>query len=235
MSGAQRLIVISALLHAAARFVPLPFLDDILRERVRQYLVSRLFRMKGLGQGKSSQVPALWRDPDSSCQSGCVSLLWRVPLAIVLFPIRKIVSIVKAVTGFSGDVTQSLFFGRGVERALDRGFFTAELAPDAIVVRRAFDVAIVGIDTQLVAGALSTALSGVRGLPRAALQAARSLGKGRQEPDSSAELEAGVGAVEEVMSRPEVARVIAEFDSRFDQVLPAPLARNGQDGEVSER
>jgi hypothetical protein len=39
--------------------------------------------------------------------------------------------------------------------------------------------------------------------------------------------------VEKVMSRPEVARVIAEFDSRFDQALPTPLARNGEHGEVS--
>jgi hypothetical protein len=233
MTDARRLIVVCALLHAAARFVPLPFLDDILRERVRQYLVSRLFRKKGLGEGKSSQVPVLWRDPDSSCQSGCVSLLWRVPLAIVLFPIRKIVSIVKAVTGFSRDVTQSLFFGRGLTRAIDRGFFVSQLPADAIAVRHAFDVAIVGIDTQLVAGALSSAFAGIRGLPKAALQAARSLGKGSDEPQTSAELEQGVGAVEEVMSRPEVARVIAEFDSRFDQALPAPLARNGEHGEVS--
>lgn len=223
MTPVQRLIVLCALLHAAARFVPLPFLDDILRERVRQYLVSRLFRAQGLGTGKSSQAPALWRDPDSSCASGCASLVWKIPLAIILFPIRKIISIVKAVRGFSQDVTQSLFFGRGVERALGRGLFAADLPNDAIVVRRAFDQAIVGIDTVLVASALQAALAGIKGLPGAALRAARSLGKNENDPEESPELERGVGAVAEVMARPDVARVVAEFDARFDQALPPPV------------
>lgn len=229
MTPVQRLIVLCALLHAAARFVPLPFLDDILRERVRQYLVSRLFRGSGRGTGKSSQVPALWRDPDSSCASGCASLVWRVPLAIILFPIRKIVSLVRAIRGFSQDVTQSLFFGRGVERALGRGLFANDLPSDAIVVRRAFDQAIVGVDTQLVSSALQTALAGIKGLPAAALRAARSLGKRdetEKEPEESPELERGMGAVAEVMARPDVARVIAEFDARFDSALPSAVAQN---------
>lgn len=227
MTPVQRLIVLCALLHAAARFVPLPFLDDILRERVRQYLVSRLFRAKGLGPGKSSLVPQLWRDPDSSCASGCASLVWRVPLAILLFPIRKIVSIVKAIRGFSQDVTQSLFFGRGVDRALGRGLFANDLPGDAGLVRRAFDQAIVGVDTVLVASALQAALAGIKGLPGAALRAARSLGKqNEKEPEESPELERGMGAVAEVMARPDVARVIAEFDARFDRALPPAPAQN---------
>jgi hypothetical protein len=220
----RHLLVVCALLAAAARFVPVPLLDDVLRERIRQYLVSRL--LDGGGRTFSSgRVGPLWKD-EGSCTSGCLALLWKVPLAIVLFPIRKIVAIVTAVRGFARDVTEALLFGRALDRALVRGLL-AEGSPEptlhaeALVIRRAFDHAAAGADTRIVSVALADALRGIRGLPRAALRAARSLAKSGQAaaPPKDQVVEQGAGAVEQTLDRPDVARVLADFDARFDAAL----------------
>lgn len=230
------LLVVCALLTAAARFVPVPLLDDVVKTRIRQYLVSRLLRRSGRSFG-SGRVGALWQDSEG-CGSGCLALAWKVPLKIVLFPIRKIVAIVTAIQGFSRDVTRSLLFGRAVERALAQGLLAEGgepviLAAEATAVRRAFDHAVAGTDTALVGGVLADALRGVRGLPGAALRAARSLARADlpAEPEASASasasasdrqlVEQGAGAVEAALQRPDVIRAIADFDSRFDAALAA--------------
>jgi uncharacterized protein (DUF697 family) len=225
------LLVVCALLGAAARFVPLPFLDDILRERIRQYLVSRLIRQSGRSYG-SARVEPLWRDA-GGCASGCLALAWKIPLKLILFPIRKIIAIVTAVHGFARDVTDSLLFGRALERALGRGLLADGAAAPALIaestaVRLAYDQAVQGVDKALVSGAVAQALSGIRGLPRAALRAARSLARSEQPADPEAPataadrelVEQGAGAVERALERPDVARALADFDARFDALLP---------------
>jgi hypothetical protein len=172
---ARHLVIICALLSAAARFVPVPFVDDLLRERIRQYLVSRLLRNGGRGYG-SGQVGPLWRD-EAGCASGCLTLLWRIPIKILLFPIRKIVALITALRGFSRDLTDSLLFGRALERALARGLLAEgspqpRLLSESSAVRRAFEQASQGVDRAIVAGALANGLRGIRGLPAAALRAA---------------------------------------------------------------
>ncbi len=233
VSPARHLVIVCALLSAAARFVPVPFLDDILRERIRQYLVSRMLRQGGRSYG-SARVGPLWRD-DGGCASGCVTLLWKVPLKIVLFPIRKIAAIFTALHGFSRDITDSVLFGRALDRALARGLL-AEGSPEprllgeSTAVRLAFAQAAQGVDRAIVTGALADAVRGIRGLPRAALRAARSLVRAGDpaDPDAAAKahdrevVEQGAGAVEQALSRPDVARVLADFDARFDASLPPP-------------
>jgi hypothetical protein len=228
---ARHLVIICALLSAAARFVPVPFVDDLLRERIRQYLVSRLLRHGGRGYG-SARVGPLWQD-EGSCASGCLTLLWKIPIKILLFPIRKLIALVTAIKGFSRDLTVSLLFGRALERALARGLL-AEGSPEPLLlresaeVRRAFEQACQGVDKALVTSALANALRGIRGLPGAALRSARSLARSSDAPDPEAaakpadreKVEQGAGAVEQALTRPDVARVLAEFDTRFDAALP---------------
>jgi hypothetical protein len=232
-SPARHLVVICALLSAAARFVPLPFVDDLLRERIRQYLVSRLLRQGGRGFG-SARVAPLWRD-QGGCASGCLTLLWKIPLKLLLFPIRKILAVVTALRGFSRDLSDSLLFGRALERALARGLM-ADGSPEPLLlaesnaVRRAFEQASVGVDKAMLAGALGDALRGIRGLRTAALRAARSLARSQDpaDPEASAQpsdrevVEQGASAVEQTLTRPDVARVLADFDARFDAALPRP-------------
>ena len=55
--GARHLVVVCALLSAAARFIPVPLLDDIVRERVRQVLVSRMLKSQDRGYSSSLLAP----------------------------------------------------------------------------------------------------------------------------------------------------------------------------------
>jgi hypothetical protein len=227
----RHVVVLCALLSAAARFVPIPFVDDIVRERVRQALVGQLLRINGRSFG-TGRVQPLWRDPEG-CAGGCLTLLWKLPLTILLFPIRKIVALIKAVRGFGSDVTLSLLFGRAVSRALELGLLSdgapdAELASQSLAVRRAFDVAQARTDTVLLGAALTEALRSVSGLMAAARKAARRLARSGPDPEAptagDAVLEQGVGVVEAVLARPDIARALADFDARFANALRQPPA-----------
>lgn len=231
-AGARHVRVICAILFAAARFVPLPFLDDVLRARVRQYLVHHLLLAAGRSYG-SRRVPALWQDTEG-CGGGCVALLWRLPLKLLLFPIRKLIAIVTAARDLSGDLTHALLYGRAVERVLAAGLLP-DAADDAardgqaLRVRNAFEVAAKGASTEVIRAALAPALAGIAGLPRAALRAARALVR-RQDaatptaaasPRDARVVEQGAGAVEAALQQPGVQQALAEFDGRFDAALAA--------------
>ncbi len=227
----RHLLIVCALLSAAARFVPVPLLDDVVRERVRQYLVSRLLRQSGRTFG-SARVGPLWKDA-SGCASGCLALLWRIPVAIILFPIRKLIAIVTAVHGFAKDVADSLLFGGALARALERGLL-AEGSPEPLLlsestaVRDAYQAAVMGVDKALLTTALAGALGSVQGLRGAAVRAARSLVRSvspvaPEAPADAADrqvVEQGADAVEQTLEQPEIARVLADFDARFDAALP---------------
>jgi hypothetical protein len=232
-SPAARLTVVCALLYAAGRFVPLPLLDDIVRTRVRQLLVSRLLRGAGRTFG-SSRVGPLWRD-DGGCGGGCLSLLWKIPLKLLLFPIRKILALVTAVRGFAEDVTEMLLFGRAIDRSLVRGLLPEgtpdpELSRQASLIRSSFNQAYLGVNKGLLAIALAEALRGVQGLPAAAARAARAVARSKSEdtgtetapPEAGADqavLDRGTSAVLAVLQRPDVAKTVSDFDLRLDAAL----------------
>jgi hypothetical protein len=85
------------------------------------------------------------------------------------------------------------------------------------------------MDLRLFTGALSDGLSQGRGLTSAAVGYARKT-FGRSDDDSDAEgklapggaVGEGAERVEEVMRRPEIARLISEFDAAFDARLADP-------------
>lgn len=222
----HRLLAVCALLFAAARFAPLPLLDDILRARIRKAMVERLLALAGGALG-ADHVEPLWHDA-SGCGAGCLSLLWKLPLKLLLFPIRKLLSIIGAAHHLARDVTEALLYGRAVKRALAVGLLPAEASPAelharATAVRAAFDGAFLGADLAAVRGALGAALGRVPGLPRAALREVRAFAA-KSRPDAEAHdatVTAGASVIEEVLGRPEVQRAVADFDARFDAAVAA--------------
>ncbi len=231
--GARHLVIVCALLTAAARFIPVPLLDDIVRERIHQVLVSRLLKAQGR-ELSSSRLAPLWQD-GSACTTGCLALLWKLPLKLILFPIRKLIAIFTALTGFSKDVTQTVFLGRSVERTLARGAFADGTAPELLQaearrMRGAFDLAMAQTDTSVVVATLTDVLRDVRGLPRAALRGARSLTRSKSEDAEDAGsaadrevVEQGASQVERALDDQNIEAVFSAFDARFDAALESPL------------
>ena len=77
-----RSVWVCALLSAAARFAPLPFLDDFIIGRIQRHLVATALKRHGRALDRH-QVAPLYEDPQG-CVAGCLSLLVELPLAILL-------------------------------------------------------------------------------------------------------------------------------------------------------
>lgn len=225
-----------AIAAAAARFVPVPLLDDVVKDRATRLAVLRTLRAQGR-RYPSDAVEPLYAGIEGWA-SGILRQAARIPGRLVLFPVRKYVAVFGAVKGVPTDVMTVLLLSRSVYRALAAGRLAgpalqegrelsrtqqAELQAEAAQVRRAFDTAVAGMDLALLAGAVSDALAQGGVLTRSATEyAARLLRRDRADDDDLPApdgVDAGAERLEQTLRRPEVARLVAEFDEAFDRAL----------------
>lgn len=225
----QREWVLCAIAAAAARFVPVPLLDDAIRDRATKVAVWRTLRAHGRSYPLDAVEPL--HAGVTGWGAGVLRAVVVVPTKIVLFPVRKYVAIFGAVKGVPTDVMEVLLLSRAVHRSLAAGRLAGEdpraLRQEAEQIRRAYDDAVAGMDLRLLSGAVSDALSQGRPLTRAAVGYARRFLARKPPPDVDAALhpggrvEEGAQRVEQALERPEIARLIDDFDSRFDARLGA--------------
>lgn len=228
-AAALRLRITAGILYAAARFVPVPLLDDLLRERITAWMVR-------------GTVPAvipraglrpLWSS-EQGCLGGCLGAMLWVPIKILLFPIRKVIAIALSVRWVSRDLAEMLLLGRVLDHALavgllrpvgsDPGREVAELAQQSREIRKAFDVALAATDTGFLSALIGTALGPLRGLVGAAMRTLRKLRRSGDEPPAieggdKAVIDSSVGRIEALLAQPEVKRFLAELDARFIENL----------------
>jgi len=223
---------VCAIAAAAARFVPVPLLDDAVRLRATQVAVVATLRANQRDY-PSAAVEPLYAGADAGLGGtfqDARRYLKSVPRRVLLFPVRKYVAVFGAVKGVPTDVMQVLVLARTVHRCLGQGRLAGsdpkELRPAAAQIRTAFDRTISGLDLRLLTGALADALSQGKGLTVAAVGYARkAFSQDGADPalgpalDPSGELGRGAERVEEVLQRPEISRLLAEFDARFDLQL----------------
>ena len=220
--------VLCAIAAAAARFVPVPLLDDVVRERATQVAVLRTLRAHGR-EYPSDAVEPLYQGVDG-WGSGALRAAVRLPVKLVLFPVRKYVAVFGAVKGVPTDVMMVLLLTRTVFRVLADGRLREGDRPalrrQAEQVRRAHDAATAGMDLRLASGAVSDALSRGKPMTTAAVGYARRFLR-RDRPIEAGDLHPG-GSVEDGAERvqqawrsPELTRLLAEFDARVDAGLAA--------------
>jgi hypothetical protein len=234
---------VCAIAAAAARFIPVPLLDDAVKFRAIRIAVLRTLRANGRTYS-SDVVEPLYAGVDAA-SSGMVRRAFRylatVPRRVILFPIRKYVALFGSVRGVPTDVMTVVLLARTVHRCLVEGRLADadqdRLRAEAVQIRAAFDRALDGMDLRLFTGALSDGLSQGRGLTSAAVAYARkTFGRSDGDSQSAGELAPGgaVGAgaeqIEQVMRRPEIARLISEFDATFDAELAHPSKGPGGEG-----
>lgn len=225
-----------AMAAAAARFVPVPLLDDVVKDRATRLAVLRTLRAHGR-RYPSDAVEPLYTGIEGWAR-GILRQAARIPGRIALFPVRKYVAVFGAVKGVPTDVITVLLLSRSVYRALGAGRLTGpplaegqelskaqerQLQAEAAQVRRAFDAAVDGMDLALLSGAVSDALAQGGVLTRSATEyAGRLLRRDRADDDTlptDGAVDAGAERLEQTLRRPEVARLIADFDSAFDAAL----------------
>jgi hypothetical protein len=229
-ASSMQLRLVCGLLASAARLVPVPFLDDLLREKALHLMVSRTIKAHGRTY-RSSSVAPLYGD-ERGCLHGCLMFLVLLPIKLILYPFRKILTYVLAAKHLAADLSEAILLGRVLDRSLEDGRLAngsdpAALRAEAEKIRAAFANALAGTDLKLLRGVVTTALRSVSGLPRAAFHAVRKLRKRDVEADPTeglssedrAKVEAGARKVESALETPEVRAYLERFDERFAENL----------------
>ena len=206
----------------AARFLPVPLLDDVVRRRAAQTAVVRTLKAHDR-RWTPDLAEALWAEADGT-RTGLRGRLGTVPGTLLRFPVRKYTALFGAVRGVPNDVARVVLLARAVDRRLDRGALSSpERVPDeARALRTAVDEAIRGMDLQLLTAGLADGLSSTRGLTTAAVALVRQrLASPEAAPqvDADGPLADGAERVTEVLRRPEVSALLERFDAQVDDRL----------------
>jgi hypothetical protein len=223
--GLLKLRITCALLFYAARHVPVPLLDDVLRAQIAAYMVKGSVKRAGLSVPSEQLAPLF--EKDEHWAMGCLWWMFKLPFKILLFPIRKLANVLFAVRHIGKDFAEILLLGELVDRGLRGGEIRAEgvASEDAQIrrsrrLRRAFDRALKDTDTQLLWGIVGVAIGPVRGVVSAALRPLRALRRGSEdEAVASPEMDAKVSAVQKLLLQPEVKKFLADFDARLEVAL----------------
>ena len=139
---------VCGIVAAAARFIPVPLLDDAVRHRAAQVAVSRTLRAHGRDYSSRSVEP-LYLGVEAGMAGvarRALAYLASVPRRVLLFPVRKYVALFGSVRGVPTDVMTVVLLGRCVHRSLGRGLLAGpdekQLREEAADVRTAFDDAV---------------------------------------------------------------------------------------------
>lgn len=222
--------VVAGIVASATRFIPVPFVDDVVRNQCRRFVVERT-----LSVHNASDSVAQWKPYYSSgggCVSGCLGALAKAPLKLLLFPIRKIFAVMTSIRGVPLEIVRTVLLGRTLDRVLRHEPLSDELSPappsrltarDAELMRVAFEETFARMDFQVVHAAMSDALRGVRGWKASAIASAKRVAETKDGDDkelpADEAVESGASRVQAVLDRPATLELFAEFDRRFDAAI----------------
>jgi len=210
--------VIAGIVSAASRFIPIPFAEEIVRNRCRRYVVSQTLAAHGRNVTPQDIEPYFAGEG----ATGYAKKALGAPFKLLLFPIRKVVRIVTSVRGVPLEVMRMVLLGRTLNRYLHKEGFAIE-ERNVRALRQSFDQAFKRMDFHLIRAAMADALSSVSGLKSAAVAMARwtAVTKNADEQgfQTEASVQSGAQKVQAVLDRPETLQLFAEFDRRFDNLI----------------
>ena len=215
--------VLAGVVASAARFVPVPLLDDVIRSRCRRFVVSRTLAASD-GPLTTKDLEPLYGD-SGGWLAGVLGFLAKLPLQLLLFPVRKFVDIVTSVRGVPLDIMRTVLLGRTLRRQLATGTLVAEHAKP---MQKALDEAFARMDFRAVRAAIGDAMRGARVWRASAIRSARRMASRDAAPEAA--IPAGEGVeksalrIDEVLQQAETLRLFREFDQRFDEAFARALA-----------
>ena len=216
-----------ALSFTLARYVPLPILDDLVRDRLGRIVVTRAAAAQGVTLEPSEA--AMLGGSSEGCLGCLGSLVWW-PVKLVLYPFRALLGVALGIRWASRDLVEIFALGRTVDRLLAAGLYPVDspletrlaYARDA---RRAFDAARRGLDTNAVQGLLSVALGPLRGVVPAAMRPLRRFWHG-DVPAPAPVVEAPASRLAAALDDPRMQALLAEIDRRFDAAMLLERAKS---------
>jgi len=175
---------IACAVSAASRFVPLPFVDDVLRTQCERYVVAKVLQRSNRTFSEVD-VPELFEGVGQSRVGGWLKAIVTKGL---LFPIRRVVRIARSATGVPRDALRPLLLGRALARSLQAGYLENVCSPEvrtkqALAVRIAFDAAFKEAEDMLLRR-LWQAIRSVRDMDLATVAEESGLGEATSEFDA---------------------------------------------------
>ncbi len=217
--------VLAGIASAAARFIPVPFVDDMVRDRARQYVVSKTLAAHQTAW-TTDDLEALYGGKSRGLIGGTVNKLVRLPLKLAFYPIRKFVKIAGSIRGVPMDVMKTVLIGRTLDRLLaeDRlptpGPDRDARAEQAKRLTSAFNEAFKGMDFIAVSAAIRDTIDSASEWKAASAEAAAAVFGGDKPMPQTLTGEITVKAtaekVEETLEQPETKALLTTFDQRFD-------------------
>jgi hypothetical protein len=230
-------IALYAVLVAAAAFVPIPIVDDLLPQQLVRQLIRTILRQTGRHYSTASVKPLFAGD---GCLATVFGILIKLPIDILLYPIRKFVRVIKGIRALSQRLVSTYLLGHTVSRYVAKDWLAEQCdAPtrlfQARVLRKAFDNALKQTNPVVFSGSVAAILGGVQGLPRAAWKTARDLLRRQAQPVDSedapaatappeARVDGATRGVERALEEPEVQDFLGDFDNVVDQEVLKLLA-----------
>lgn len=211
------------LVAAAARFVPVPLLDDAVAGRATRVAIARTLRHHGRTWSVDDVEPLV--SGTSGWLPGVARYVKAIPGKLLLFPVRKYKLLLTAARGVPDDVATVVLLAHVTHVRLASGGLSGATAQErqreAAELRRAFDRVHDEMDWAVLRTAASEALGGLAGLPSALARFSRRLltrdpsDDASAPPAADAEVDEAVTRVRGLLRRPDVAAVLAEFDRRM--------------------
>lgn len=219
---------VAGIVAASSIFIPVPFVDEYVQRNCRRFAVRRTLAAHGMGNEIEAFEP--YFDGSGGLLSNFRSFVLKLPLKLILFPIRKPLNLIRSVHDAPLEIVRTILLARELHRALsEREAISPHDQPPAIEpeqvldFRRAFDKAFSRIDLHVLQAATRDVYSASTRLLSAVVWAAR--WRSPNDEDLVADLEANstfdVAArkVESAMERPAMLDLFREFDGRFDRAL----------------
>jgi hypothetical protein len=220
--AALRTRAVLALTFVLARYVPLPILDDLVRDRIGRVVVAKAADAQRVTLTK--EEAAMMGASSEGCLGCLLAGLW-LPVRLLLYPFRALLGIVLGVRWASRDLVEVFALGRTVDGLLTDGRYPRDAPVEARLAyardaRRAFDLARRGLDTHAVQGLLSLALGPLRKVLPAAMRPLRRFWHGdANEPAPTGAVDAPASRLAAALDDPRMVQVLITIDRRFDEAL----------------
>jgi hypothetical protein len=216
--------IAAGIVASASRFVPVPFVDDIVTTQCRRFVVSTTLR------SRRSTIPTerfeAFYGSDAGLATKLAKAVVTAPLKLMLFPVRKVLTIATSIHGVPVEIMRMVLIGRSLNRVLRIDGIAERLDADpthAGQIRLAFETAFSGMDFRVIKAAVSDALASMSGWKDAAIELAGQLARNETPKESDyqpgSQLDSSATQVRKALDQPEIIKIFAEFDRRFDAAL----------------
>lgn len=227
-SGIAYQWIIAGIISASARFIPIPFLDEIVQNRCRRYTVKTTVETHALGLDLSTLEP--YYTASAGYFVGCLGMFLRLPLKLLLFPFRKIIAVATSFRSVPLEIMRTYLLGRTLDRYLSNGSFGQRensLRIDdlayAVRMRSAFEQSFARMDMHVLLSAMQDATCGFRELMAAAFVGLKSIfereNKSAKTFVAETKVKAEASKVQQSFSRAEMVALFEKFDLRFDSAM----------------